>query len=113
MLTERDIPRIVARNIEWLYPVQAEELSWERLASQLEFYASFIHDNPHTTLIDISKSIDIAYSQSPGAALKELRQLLASRFISFDIKKDFKELIGADLTLSSPSEFLEAIHASG
>ena len=113
LLTERDIPRIVVRNIEWLYPVQAEDISWERLTSQLEFYTSFIHDHPHATLIDISKSIDIAYSQSPGTALKELRQLLASRFISFDIRKDFKELKGADLTLSSPSEFLEAIHASG
>ena len=74
LFTERDIPRIVARNIEWLYPVQAEVVSYERLTSRLAFYSSLFHTNFGLTLIEISKSIDVTYSQSPGEALKELRQ---------------------------------------
>ena len=112
LLTERDIPRTVSQNIEWLYPAQAGKVSYENLVLQLEFYAPLFHRNPATTLINLSKSLDTSYSHSPGETLSELRQLLANRFITFDIRKDFKQLTGADLTLSSLPVILEAVHAS-
>lgn len=111
LFTEREIPATALRNIEWLYPSQSEDIPHDELTLQLNFYSSYLQDNPTITLIDISKKIDIAYSHRPGEALKELRQLFAKRFIVFDIRKDFRELTKCDLSFSS-IETLEAINAS-
>lgn len=111
LLTEREIPVTVSQNIEWLYPAQTEDISYEKLALQLNFYTQYFFNNPTTTLIDISKLIDMDYCHLPGETLKELRLLLAKRFITFDIRKNYRELTGSDLTFSS-SEILESISAS-
>ena len=112
LLTERDIPTAVTRNIEWLYPSQTESVFSNDLAQQLEFYDHQLQENPTATLVDLSKSIDMAYDLELGQSLRELRQLLAMRFFSFDIRIEFRQLKGADLTLSSTIETLEAVHAS-
>ena len=112
ILTERDIPTAVTRNIEWLYPSQAESAISNDLAQQLEFYEHQLQENPTATLVALSKSIDMAYDLELGQSLRELRQLLAKRFFSFDIRIEFRQLTGADLTLSSTIETLEAVHTS-
>jgi TnsA endonuclease C terminal./TnsA endonuclease N terminal. len=112
VVTERDLPHTVVQNIEWLYPAQESDIPHANLMSQFYFYLDFLKGKSGDTLINISKSIDIAYRQPPGEALKTLRQLLANRYFLFDIRVDFKQLLGANLTPSPSIDQLEVSNAS-
>lgn len=84
LITERDLPAVVAKNINWLYPAQREDSSELKL-QQMEFYADHFAKNPNKTLIASCKALDAAYDLPLGESLYEIRGLLAKRYFTFDI----------------------------
>lgn len=86
LVTEREIPDVVFKNIKWLYPAQRDdEEDMELALQQIEFYAHHFEKNPNKTIIAICKELDAAYDLPLGESLYEVRKLLAKRYFTFDI----------------------------
>ncbi|MCU7806010.1 MAG: TnsA endonuclease N-terminal domain-containing protein [Candidatus Thiodiazotropha sp. (ex Lucinoma borealis)] len=112
IVTDREIPRVVFDNINWLYPAQRDEIEAETLINRVEFYNHHIQEALHRSLIDIGKELDTSYDLPPGESMRELRQLLAKRCFSFDIFKPFIKLAGSDLKIGDISLIVEAHRVS-
>lgn len=97
LITERDIPKVITQNIDWLYPMQHQEEDLELSSQRLEFYAHHLGENPDKTVTAICKDLDIAYSLATGESLYEMRYLLAKRYFKFDIFIPTTRLKGADI----------------
>lgn len=98
LVTERDVPDVVTKNIRWLYPAQRDEKEDVELAmQQIEFYAHHFRKSPTTTLLIICKELDAAYDLPLGESLYEVRRLLAKRYFSFDIFIPTTKLKACDL----------------
>ena len=85
LITERDIPETVIKNIKWLYPAQRDEIDMELLIQRVDYYDHHFSKNPNKNIIDICKNLDIAYELQVGESLAEVRHLLAKRCFTFDI----------------------------
>jgi len=85
LITERDIPETVIKNIKWLYPALRDEIDMELLVHRVDFYEHHFSENPNKSIIDICKNLDIAYELQVGESLAEVRHLLAKRCFTFDI----------------------------
>jgi hypothetical protein len=85
LITEQDIPETIIKNIKWLYPAQRDEVDIELLFQHIEYYDHHFSNNPNKNIIDICKSLDIAYELEIGESLAEVRHLLAKRCFTFDI----------------------------
>lgn len=112
LITEQDIPNTVFQNINWLYPAQRDEIEDEELIHRAQFYTYQFNEKPKSTLINIAKSIDVAYELPLGQSLREIRQLLAQRCYNFDIYKPVTKLLADDLELTDTVMLLEALHVS-
>jgi len=112
VVTEKEIPKVVFQNINWLYPAQRNEIENERLLSRMEFYrgALLAKDNP--TIIELTRKLDSAYNMELGESLLELRQLMAQRYFKFDIFIPFNKLKCAELTVGDASLITEARRVS-
>lgn len=111
IVTEKDISQTARQNIELLYPSRSVPIPWEDLALRLDTYEYLFQLHPTSTLIRIAQYIDSQYQLEPGTSLKEIHQLLAHRFIVFDIQKNALELTPNDITLLTASSVVEAYHA--
>ena len=98
IITEKDIPKIVTHNIKWLYSSKNIKLNVID-ADDIYFYSEQILKNPNLSIINLCKKIDSAYDFSLGIALGKLRKLISQGYISFDVRKDYRKLICADLTI--------------
>ncbi len=110
IVTEKDISSTAFQNIEWLYPDQQRTYELSELAEQLKFYSHHFAKSPSTTVIKISKSLDIKYDHEAGESLAEIRGLLASRLLSFDVNIPFRKLTPADIRFVDDVSVLEAIN---
>ncbi|SFL18592.1 TnsA endonuclease C terminal [Pseudovibrio ascidiaceicola] len=103
LITEREVPAVVTKNIKWLHPAMREEEGRIELTlEQMELYGHHFKKNPNKTLISICKELDVAYGLPLGQSLQEMRQLLAKRYFTFDIfvpitRLKAKELEAGDL----------------
>ena len=98
LVTEREIPDVVFKNIKWLYPAQRDdEEDMELALQQIEFYAHHFEKNPNKTIIAICKELDAAYDLPLGESLYEVRKLLAKRYFTFDIFIPSTKLKAKDL----------------
>lgn len=98
LVTEREIPPVVFKNIQWLYPAQRDdEEDMELALQQIEFYAYHFEKNPNKTLIVICKELDAAYDLPLGESLYEVRRLLTKRYFTFDIFIPSTKLTAKDL----------------
>ncbi|MCG8610363.1 MAG: TnsA endonuclease N-terminal domain-containing protein [Pseudomonadales bacterium] len=113
LVTEREIPPDVFKNIEWLYSLQSQELSLEEESKYFEFYTNQVAQNPHLTVIDLCKRVDTAYSLELGESLFQLRLLLARRYFHFDITIPYSKLRCSDLMSESLETVVEVLHVSG
>ncbi|AWY02137.1 hypothetical protein A8139_20990 [Marinomonas primoryensis] len=103
--TERNMPKTVLNNLKWLLPVEEQvSLDSEYLMNQYEFFRIQMSRFYNIQVIDFTKHIDTQYSMKLGESLFVLRCLLASRFISFDIKKPFNILLCKDLVFTRSDE---------
>lgn len=98
LVTEREIPDVVFKNIQWLYPAQRDdEEDMELALQQIEFYAHHFEKNPNKAIIAICKELDVAYDLPLGESLYEVRRLLAKRYFTFDIFIPITKLKAKDL----------------
>ncbi len=113
LVTEKQIPQVVFKNIEWLYSLQKQELTLQEESQYFEFYIDHVAQNEHLTIIDLSKKIDTAYSLEIGESLFQLRLLLARRYFHFDITIPYSKLRCSDLMSESLDTVVEVLHVSG
>src|SRR5690606_17333984 len=98
LVTEREIPPVVFKNIQWFYPAQRDDEEGMELAlQQIELYAHHFEKNPNKTIIAICKELDAAYDLLLGESLYEVRKLLAKRYFTFDIFIPITKLKAKDL----------------
>lgn len=98
IITEKDIPRAVTDNIKWLYPSKNTSLIAIE-ENDFTFYSEQMINNPTLKIIDFCNKIDSAYDHSLGTALSKLKNLIAHGYISFDIRKDYRKIVCADLSI--------------
>lgn len=97
LVTEREIPSVVFKNIQWLYPAQRDDEEDVELSQQLQYYASHFEKHSDKTIITICKELDAAYDLPLGESLYEVRRLLAKRYFTFDIFIPSTKLKAEDL----------------
>lgn len=112
LITEQDIPITVFQNINWLYPAQRDEIDGDEILQRVQFYAHQFKEAPKTTLLNIAKSIDVAYGLPLGESLREIRQLLAKRCFLFDIYKPVIKLVAGELIQTDTHVLMEALNVS-
>lgn len=98
IITEKDIPKAVTDNIKWLYPSKNTYLIAVE-ENDFTFYSEQMIKSPTLKIIDFCKKIDSAYDHPLGTALSKLKNLIAHGYISFDIRKDYRKIICADLSI--------------
>lgn len=113
LITEKEIPAAVLANIKWLYPAQHDELSEIDLAHRTNFYSHHFAQSKAPTLIDLAKSLDVAYDLPLGESLGEIRQLLAQRCFLFDIHIAFRKLAPTDIVTAETVAMQEILHVQG
>lgn len=110
LVTEKEISSAVFQNIEWLYPDQQKTYELNELAEHLAFYSHHFEKDSSSTIIKISKSLDIKYDHEAGESLAEIRRLLASRLLSFDVNIPFRKLTPVDISFVDDMSVLEVIN---
>ena len=113
LVTEKEIPAVVFKNIEWLYSLQSQEMSLDDESQYFDFYSKQIAQNSQLTVIDLCKQIDTAYGLELGESLFQLRLLLARRYFHFDISIPYSKLRCSDLLSESFDTVVEVLHVSG
>ncbi len=112
LVTEKEIPKVVFKNIEWLYSLQGNELELEEELRLFELYLKRVAENPQLTIIDLCKQLDASYSLELGESLFQLRLLLARRYFHFDITVPFISLRCVDLVSESFNTVVEVFRVS-
>ena len=112
LVTEKEIPSVVFKNIEWLYSTQAQELSLEDESRYFEYFLKQFEQNAGLKIIDLCKQLDSAYNLDLGESLFQLRVLLARRYFYFDITIPFSKLRCRDLISESLETVIEVLHVS-
>jgi hypothetical protein len=107
LITERDIPKVLFDNINWLYPAQSEEITSQNISERVDFYLYHFDRKPDLTIIELSKSLDVAYELDPGQTLLEIRGLLARRCFLFDISTPYRKLSASDLNVGDIPALME------
>jgi len=108
LITEQDIPPVVIKNIKWLYPAQRDELDMEQLLHRIDYYDTHFSLSPNKNVIDICKSLDMAYELQVGESLAEVRHLLAIRCFTFNIFILAPKLKGNQLKKGTEEQLQEA-----
>lgn len=112
IVTEKEIPSVVVKNINWLYPAKRDEIHHETLLERVQFFAHHFQKTPNSQMIDVCKTLDVAYDLPPGESLKEIRQLLARRCFLFDLFTPTTKLKANQLKLGSIDLLVEVLHVS-
>lgn len=110
LITEKDIPSTVFQNIDWLYSAQSHDIQEIDLAHRIKVYNHHFAEQPQKTIIDIAKSLDVAYALPAGQSLLEIRHLLAHRIYAFDLHTPFRKLTPADLVTIDANAIEEVLH---
>jgi len=110
LVTEKKISSVALENIKWLYPAQRDEIEDADLKHRADFYSHHFAENKESTLINLAKSLEVAYDLAPGESLREIRQLLSQRVFSFDINIAFRKLAPRDLVAAEAVTLEEMLH---
>ncbi|WP_256858876.1 TnsA endonuclease N-terminal domain-containing protein [Solemya velum gill symbiont] len=106
LLTEKQIPKTVTKNIAWLYPAQLVLDGIEDTLNMASLYLSCFINHPALLISQVAMMLDQAYLLSPGESLQKIRSLLALRVFLFDIRKPWSTLTVGELQASSDIESL-------
>jgi len=112
LVTEKQIPGTVVKNLETLYAARVQIDSLDSLFNGLPIYLDFLGAHPNTKLPEIAMLVDQSYSLEPGATLSRLRALMALRALTFDISIPWSQLVAADLQVVEDIALLRASHAA-
>lgn len=104
IVTEKEIPRILIENIQWVRPFLTEhELSSEELKEYFGIFNDAILYHPHQKISAMTNKLDGDYNMEMGTHLSVLRHLLAQRAFGFDMLNcSVKTLVCQDII---PSRF--------
>ena len=93
IFTEHQVPLIVSQNIQWLYSsLSTMEFSEQSTLDKLSFYAEIFKNNKCKKINELARFIDQKYLFEMGQSLREIRDLLALRYFTFDLNISFKDL---------------------
>lgn len=106
LLTERQIPEVVTKNIAWLYPAQLALEEQMELLDWVAMYVDFFQKHPHSKISRAAMMLDQAYSLEPGESLQKIRTLMALRVLLFDIRKSWSDLAVGELQLTPSMDSL-------
>lgn len=56
IVTEKEIPSVVVKNINWLYPAKRDEIHHETLLERVQFFAHHFQKTPNSQMIDVCKT---------------------------------------------------------
>ncbi|BHH83674.1 TnsA endonuclease C-terminal domain-containing protein [Desulforhopalus sp. 52FAK] len=112
IVTEQEVPSVAFRNIEWLYPAQRVELSACEIEDRVQFYVYQFHENPDYTIINLCKKLDVSYDMLNGESLREIRELIAQGYFSFDMHIPVRQLKITDLKAADVGIVKEAWRVS-
>ena len=113
LVTEKEIPLVVFKNIAWLYPKQQrKELEIVAMQERVAIYAHHFQKFPRKTIVEIAILLDAAYSLPPGQSLSEIRELLANRCFLFDIFVPYLQLKGGELQSENIVTMMEVLRVS-
>lgn len=112
LLTEKQIPKTVTKNIAWLYPAQVVLGDFEDTLNVAPIYLNFFLKNPALQISQAAMILDQSYSLAPGESLQKIRALMALRVFLFDIKKPWSTLVVGDLQASSDMHTLRDRYAA-
>ncbi len=112
LLTEKQIPKIVVKNLDILYSARVQSESLEILFNSLPVYVDSLDANPDAKLPDIGMLIDRSYSLEAGTSLARLRALMALRALTFDISTPWNRLVARDLQVVEDITLLRASYAA-
>lgn len=112
LVTEKQIPATVVKNLELLYSARARTENLDLLLDALPLYIDFLSAHPNTKIPDIAMLIDQSYSLEPGSSLARLRSLMAIRALTFDISTPWNNLVAADVQFVDNITSLRISHAS-
>ncbi|WP_197488249.1 MULTISPECIES: TnsA endonuclease C-terminal domain-containing protein [Methylomonas] len=113
LVTEKEIPVDVFRNLDWLYSLQAPDFSLEEESRFLDFFSTQLERNAALTIIDLCKQLDSVYHLELGESLYQIRALLARRYFHFDITIPYSKLRCGDLISESLDTVVEIQRVSG
>ena len=112
IFTEHQVPRIVSQNIQWLYSsINTIELSEQDTLDKLNFYAEIFSKNKSKKINELTRTIDQKYHFEIGQSLREIRDLLALRYFTFDLNISFKDLKTDHIQLGELNIWNEVLHA--
>jgi hypothetical protein len=113
LVTEKEIPIDVFRNLDWLYSLQARDFTLEEEARFFDFISTQLERKASLTIIDLCKQLDSVYHLELGESLYQIRALLARRYFNFDITIPHSKLRCGDLISESLDTVVEIQHVSG
>lgn len=106
LLTERQIPRTVTKNIAWLYPAQLVLEEQMELLDWVPLYVDFFQQHPKSKISRVAMMLDQAYALDLGESLQKIRMLMALRVLLFDIRKSWSDLYVGELQLTPSMDSL-------
>jgi len=112
LLTDKQIPKAVTKNIAWLYPAQVVLDGLEDTLNFASFYLTFFIKHPTAQISQVAMMLDKAYSLAPGESLQKIRSLLALRVFLFDIRKPWSALTVGEIKASSDIHSLRERYAA-
>ncbi len=113
IVTEREIPKTVFVNIQWLYSSEDySEVGDGQVEQYKDLFAQELQRSPDQKITAIAQRVDQAYGLEIGETLRWVRGLLAERRFTFDLNAPFRELKSSDIQLNDAFAHLEVRHAS-
>jgi hypothetical protein len=112
LLTEKQIPRTVTKNIAWLYPAKITQFESEEIFTLITTYQDFFVKHQNMKISQAAMALDQAYSLDHGETLQNIRSLMAHRMIVFDIKESWSDLTLRKLQFHTEVEVRKERHAT-
>ena len=112
IFTEHQVPLIVSQNIQWLYSsLSTLELNGQDTLHKLNFYSDIFKNNKSKKINELARFIDQKYQFEMGRSLREIRDLLAQRYFTFDLNISFKDLKTDHIQLGQINLWNEVLRA--
>lgn len=112
LLTEKQIPQTVIKNIGWLYPTQIIDDVSTELLELADTFMQFFKNYPTLKISNAAMKLDQSYSLEAGESLKHIRSLLAHRLFQFDITRPWSEILVGEISYRLASQVLGERYAA-
>ena len=112
IITEKDIPRTVLENIEWLYVEKNDlEVSKNIIDTAINLFTE-MKQYPQSSLITFCKYTDQINQREIGTTLALFRKIIALRLFEFNLEIDYRDIILSDILVSNLIDYENKVHAT-